>query len=106
MPRQKGVTDEDEKDHFAISKDGEEYEDALEAKKDGGDFSNMYKRRKWRAHTGPTEGPGVTARIESIIQTSWAGRSSIKTYILIIIDYLLQKLCVEMISLEETHSFF
>ena len=46
MPRQKGVTDEDEKDHFAISKDGEEYEDALEAKKDGGDFSNMYKRRK------------------------------------------------------------
>lgn len=29
-----------------------------------------------------------------------------KTYILIIIDYLLQKLCVEMISLEETHSFF
>ena len=55
MPRQKGVIDgndetdeddEDEKDHFAISKDGEEYDDAPEAKKDGGDFSNMYKRRK------------------------------------------------------------
>ena len=33
MPRQKGVTDEDEKDHFAISKDGEEYDDGTEAKK-------------------------------------------------------------------------
>ena len=36
MPRQKGVIDEDdedEKDHFAISKEGEEYEDAPEAKK-------------------------------------------------------------------------
>ena len=49
MPRQKGVTDEDdedEKDHFAISKEGEEYDDGTEAKKDGGDFSNMQKRRK------------------------------------------------------------
>ena len=90
MPRQKGVIDdeddEDEKDHFEISKEGEEYDDGTEAKKDGGDFSNMYKRRKWRWHTGPTEGPGVTAKIESIIQTSWAGRSSTRTYILVIID--------------------
>ena len=49
MPRQKGVIDEDdedETDHFAISKEGEEYDDGTEAKKDGGDFSNMYKRRK------------------------------------------------------------
>ena len=46
MPRQKGVTDEDEKDHFEISKEGEEYDDGTEAKKDGGDLSNMYKRRK------------------------------------------------------------
>ena len=110
MPRQKGVIDEideDEKDHFAISKEEEEYDDGTDAKKNGGgDFSNMYKRRKWRSHTGPMEGPGVTARIESIIQTSWADRSSTRTYILVIIDYQLQKLFVEMISLEETHSFF
>ena len=37
MPRQKGVIDDedekDEKDHFAISKDGEEYDDGTEAKK-------------------------------------------------------------------------
>ena len=49
MPRQKGVIDEDdedETDHFAISKEGEEYDDGTEAKKDGGDLSNMYKRRK------------------------------------------------------------
>ena len=46
MPRQKGVIDEideDEKDHFAISKEGEEYDDVPETKKDDGDFSNMYK---------------------------------------------------------------
>ena len=85
----------------------EKNDDGTDAKKDGGgDFSNMYKRRKWRSHTGPMEGPGVTARTESIIQTSWAGRSSTKTYILVIIDYQLQKLFVEMISLEKTHSFF
>ena len=50
MPRQKGAIDEideDEKDHFAISKEEEEYDDGTDAKKDGGgDFSNMYKRRK------------------------------------------------------------
>ena len=46
MPRQKGVIDEDETDHFAISKEGEEYDDGTVTKKDGGDFSNMYKRRK------------------------------------------------------------
>ena len=50
MPRQKGVIDEideNEKDHFAISKEEEEYDDGTDAKKDGGgDFSNMYKRRK------------------------------------------------------------
>ena len=36
MPRQKGVIDEDdedEKDHFEISKEGEEYDDGTEAKK-------------------------------------------------------------------------
>ena len=36
MPRQKGVIDEDdedETDHFAISKEGEEYDDGTEAKK-------------------------------------------------------------------------
>ena len=37
MPRQKGVIDEideDEKDHFAISKEEEEYDDGTDAKKD------------------------------------------------------------------------
>ena len=36
MPRQKGVIDEideDEKDHFAISKEEEEYDDGTDAKK-------------------------------------------------------------------------
>ena len=33
MPRQKGVIDEDETDHFAISKEGEEYDNGTEAKK-------------------------------------------------------------------------
>ena len=42
---------------FCNFKEGEVYDDVTETKKDDGDFSNMYKRRKWRSQ-GQRKGLG------------------------------------------------